>query len=46
MAYAKEKGIEVAQVFEEAGESAKFADRPQLISLLEYAERIRSNWML
>ncbi len=35
-AYAKNKGYNVIKVFEERGESAKFAERPQLMELLRY----------
>lgn len=34
--YARRNGIEVAKVFIERGESAKFADRTQLLELLEF----------
>lgn len=37
--YAKEKDIELIEIFEERGESAKFADRPELIKLLEYCRK-------
>src|SRR5690242_16979610 len=37
--YARDKHIEVEAVFEERGESAKFANRPELLRLLEYCKR-------
>jgi len=40
-AYAEKKQIEIDEVFEEKGESAKFADRPELIRLLEYCQKRR-----
>ncbi|MGB8988731.1 MAG: recombinase family protein [Candidatus Sulfotelmatobacter sp.] len=40
--YARRNGIEVAKVFIERGESAKFADRTQLLELLEFC-RNREN---
>ena len=39
LAYAQKKGIEVGQIYEEKGESAKFADRPELIKLLDHCAR-------
>ena len=36
LTYAKDKGIEIAKIYEEKGESAKFANRPELIKLLEF----------
>ncbi len=36
--YARSKGITVAVVFEERGESAKFADRPELLKLLDHCK--------
>ena len=41
LAYAKKKGLIIERIFEEKGESAKFADRPELIDLLEYSRRHR-----
>ncbi len=35
-AYAKQKGMEVLKVFVEEGESAKFADRTQLLALIDF----------
>ena len=37
--YACSKGIDVAAVFEERGESAKFADRPELLKLLDHCKK-------
>lgn len=37
--YALDKGIVVAMLFEERGESAKFADRPELVKLLDYCKK-------
>jgi DNA invertase Pin-like site-specific DNA recombinase len=37
--YVRRKGIEVDRIFEEKGESAKFADRPALIELLDYCRK-------
>jgi len=37
--YARSKGINVAAVFEERGESAKFADRPELLKLLDHCKK-------
>ena len=34
--YAKQKGMEVLKVFVEEGESAKFADRTQLLALIDF----------
>ncbi len=34
--YAREKGIQIVRVFREQGESAKFADRTQLLQLIEF----------
>lgn len=39
--YAAAKGITVSKIFEEKGESAKFADRPELLELLDYCLRNR-----
>lgn len=39
--YARDKHITIAQVFEEQGESAKFADRPELVKMLEYCRKHR-----
>lgn len=36
LAYARNRDMTVALVFEERGESAKFADRPKLIALIDY----------
>lgn len=41
LAYAQKKGITIERVFAEEGESAKFADRPELIGLLEYCRKHR-----
>src|SRR5438309_7516503 len=40
--YARRNGIEITRVFIERGESAKFADRTQLLELLEFC-RDRQN---
>src|SRR5579871_2420326 len=37
--YAKSKNIEVLKVFVEQGESAKFADRTQLLELIEFCRK-------
>lgn len=37
--YARERNITVVKTFEERGESAKFANRPELVALLEYCRR-------
>jgi DNA invertase Pin-like site-specific DNA recombinase len=37
--YAVEKNIAIAERFEEEGETAKFADRPELIRLLDYCRK-------
>jgi site-specific DNA recombinase len=36
--YATSKGIEILEVFVEQGESAKFADRTQLLALIDYCQ--------
>ncbi len=36
--YARSKGIEVVKVFVEEGESAKFADRTQLLALVDFCQ--------
>jgi site-specific DNA recombinase len=37
--YAKQKGMEVLEVFVEEGESAKFADRTQLLTLIDFCRQ-------
>src|SRR3989344_2217792 len=37
--YAEGKSIKVVKLFEEKGESAKYADRPELINLLEHCRK-------
>src|SRR5439155_22233872 len=37
--YAKERDMSVARFFEERGESAKVADRPELLNLLDYCKK-------
>lgn len=37
--YAKEKGLNVAKIFREEGESAKTADRPKLLELLDFCRK-------
>ena len=37
--YAKQKGMEVLKVFVEEGESAKFADRTQLLTLIDFCRQ-------
>lgn len=37
--YAKEKEIEIIQIYEERGESAKFANRPKLIEAMELCRK-------
>lgn len=39
LAYAGKKRLEIERVYEERGESAKFADRPELIKLLDYCQK-------
>ena len=37
--FARSKGIEIQRVFVERGESAKFADRTELLELLDYCRK-------
>lgn len=39
LAYAKKKNLDIECLYEERGESAKFADRPELIKLLDYCQK-------
>jgi len=43
LAYAQSRGFTVDRVFEDRGESAKFANRPALLELLEYSRKHRKS---
>jgi site-specific DNA recombinase len=39
--YARSKNIKILKIFVEQGESAKFADRTQLIELIDFCRQIK-----
>ncbi len=41
--YAKKQGYEIVKIFRDEGESAKTADRPQLLELLSFASKNKHN---
>ncbi len=43
LAYAQSKGMTVDRIFEDRGESAKFANRPALIEMLDYCRKHRNS---
>ena len=44
--YARAKGIQILKAFVEQGESAKFADRTQLLDLIDFCRKNKGSCLL